>query len=143
MRLDVTADRLRLVIIRRVVEHERSNFAAVRGRFVRSLPLASIRESAGVAALRDRLVVRGGAIVGRFETEVQVAAARSCTISLRLPCLRAAMPWRTEQGSIVKRVEQVEEGSVISVAVSDGEPGLPHRRYPQYRLSVEPWKEIV
>lgn len=142
VRLDVTADRLRLVMPR-VVEHERSNYAAVRGRFVRSLPLASIRESAGVAALRDRLVVRGGAIVGRFETEVQVAAARLHDLSPLAVLARGYAVVRTEQGSIVKRVEQVEEGSVISVAVSDGELACRVEDTRRIETSVEPWKEIV
>ncbi len=139
-RLRVTSDRLRQ-IMPRAVEHEHGNLAAERGRFVRALRLASVRESTGVASLRDRLVVRGGAIVGCFETELQVAAARLHDLSPLTVLARGYAVVRSEEGLIVKHVDQVEEGSFVSVALSDGELACRVEGTCRIETAVESWKE--
>ncbi|MEG0303429.1 exodeoxyribonuclease VII large subunit [Gordonibacter sp.] len=142
VRLDATADRLRLAGPR-VVERERSALTGACERFARALPLAPARERSRVEALRDRLIVRGGAVVGRFETEAQVAAARLHDLSPLAVLARGYAVARTEQGAVVKRVEQVGEGSRISVAVSDGELACRVESTRRIETSVEPWEETA
>ncbi|MEG0990664.1 exodeoxyribonuclease VII large subunit [Gordonibacter sp.] len=142
VRLDATADRLRLAGPR-VVERERSALTGACERFARALPLAPARERSRVEVLRDRLIVRGGAVVGRFETEAQVAAARLHDLSPLAVLARGYAVARTEQGAVVKRVEQVGEGSRISVAVSDGELACRVESTRRIETSVEPWEETA
>lgn len=141
-RLSATSDRLRLVLPR-AVERERVGLVTTHTRFARVLPLASTRERVRTEALRDRLIVRGGALVGRFGTESQVAAARLHDLSPLAVLARGFAVARTEEGVVVKRVEQVEEGSLINVSVSNGDMTCRVENTRRIETSVEPWEETA
>ncbi len=140
VRLKAFSDRLRLVLPR-ALERESIACAQVRKRFAQVVPLAAAREKQHLDALHARLLVRGGAIVPRFEAEAGLAAARLHDLSPLAILGRGYAIARASDGSVVKRVEQASIGSTLEVAVSNGELTCRVEGARHVETSVEPWEE--
>lgn len=142
VRLAATADRLR-VVLPRVVERESVVLGRAKERLSHILPLAVSTQRQRIASLHDRLAVCGPSVVSRFEAEAGLAAARLHDLSPLAILGRGYSIARTTEGAVVKQIDQAVIGSVMNVAVSDGEIACRVEDVRHIETSVEPWEESL
>ncbi len=138
--LDLAADRLvRAVPLN--IERDRVRLASLAERLAPSASRRIERLSTRIEALCGRLSVAGSSLVPRFEHEVVLRAARLDDLSPLAVLGRGYAIARTEQGSVVKRVGQVDIGDVLSVSVADGSLACRVEGTEQVDTAVIPWKD--
>lgn len=102
------------------VERDRTLLARQRERLAHVLPQKVERERTHVDRELERLSACGSTLVPRFTQEVSLAAARLNDLSPLNIIGRGYAIARTQDGSVIKRVEAAPVGSHVQVTVSDG-----------------------
>lgn len=138
--LDLAAERLFRAIPANL-ERDRERLERCRERLARVVPTQVERVRVRVERQRDRLAAAGGALVPRFEQQAGLAAARLHDLSPLAVIARGYAVARTADGTVVKHVGQAPSGSLIDVAVSDGELTCRVEDARRIDVSVEPWEE--
>lgn len=137
-RLERCRERLARVVPTQV---ERERLARGREMLARVMPARMERDRVRVERQRDRLAAAGGVLVPRFEQQAGLAAARLHDLSPLAVIARGYAVARTADGTVVKHVGQAPSGSLIDVAVSDGELTCRVEDARRIDVSVEPWEE--
>lgn len=89
-------------------------------RMARALPNIIVRNRQALEADKARLAVAGPNLLGRFDNQMRSGAARLHDLSPIAVLGRGYSITRTQEGAIVRSVEQAPVGSGIEVSVSDG-----------------------
>lgn len=138
--LDLASERLARALPGSLAR-DRERLGATGGRLRLMLPRAADRETARLATLRGRMEVLGRAAVSRFEGQVGLAAARLHDLSPLATVARGYAVARSEEGGLVKSIEQAPVGSRIGVTVSDGELTCRVEGARRIDTSIESWEE--
>ncbi|HIW76226.1 MULTISPECIES: exodeoxyribonuclease VII large subunit [Gordonibacter] len=138
--LDIYADRLARSLPR-ALERDGAALAAARARLTHMLPRATERERARVESLRGRLIVRGGEMIAPYRAQTGIAAARLHDLSPLAIIGRGYAVARTEEGAVVKSVDQAPPGAPVVVAVADGELACRVEETRHIETTVLTWEE--
>ena len=138
--LDLAAERLFRAIPANL-DRDRERLARGRERLARVMPAHAERERVRWERQRDRLAAAGGSLVPRFEQQAGLAAARLHDLSPLAVLARGYAVARTSDGAVLRRVEQAPAGSLVDVAVSNGELTCRVEDARRIDMSVEPWEE--
>lgn len=138
--LDMAADRLARALPGNL-ERDRVRLGATADRLRLMMPRAVDREAARLETVRGRMEACGRAVVSRFQNEVGLAAARLHDLSPLAIVARGYAVARTEQGTVVKSIEQAPVGSRVGVTVSNGELTCRVEGACRIDTSIESWEE--
>ena len=138
--LDLASERLTRVLPANL-ERDRARLTSTSERLTRAIPLTVARERSNLAVLQNRMIVRGDAIIPRFEAQVRLSAARMHDLSPLAILGRGYAIARIEEGSIVKSVENAPLGSRIEVTVADGQLSCEVKDIHHIETTVELWEE--